>query len=68
MTSIILGLFCFIIIPFWLALHYFTQWSSSRKLSKEEMVLLENLWRNAERMEERVNVLETILEHDKGVK
>jgi len=46
----------------WLVLHYLTKWRTSRALSKDESELLEQLWRTSKRFEERIEVLETILD------
>lgn len=61
-TNLFIIFFCSIVLPIWLVLHYLTKWRTSRALSKEDAEILESLWIKASRMEERVEVLETILD------
>jgi phage shock protein B len=56
--------FLTIVVPLWLLLHYITQWRRVRGLSKEDEQLLEDLWENSARMEERMQALEEILDSD----
>ena len=62
MTTLLIILFCSIVLPIWLVLHYLTQWRSAKSLNSNEGELLEALWKSAHRMEERIDVLETILD------
>jgi phage shock protein B len=58
-------LFMVVVLPLALILHYVTKWKTSKGLSTEDEKMLEELWEDAQRMESRVNALETIL--DAGV-
>ena len=51
-----------VVLPLVLILHYVTKWKSSRTLSGDEQRMLEELWQDAQRMESRINALETILD------
>jgi len=51
-----------VVLPLLLILHYVTKWKSSRTLSGDEQRMLEELWQDAQRMESRINALETILD------
>lgn len=51
-----------IVVPLALILHYVTRWREAKGLSKEDERMLEDLWQSAQRMESRVNTLETILD------
>ncbi len=51
-----------IVLPLVVLMHYVTKWKSTKGLSDEEQQLLEDLWRSSERMESRLNALETILD------
>jgi phage shock protein B len=53
-----------IVVPTALALHYSTKWKSMKGLSDEEQRTLENLWQDSERMADRINALETILDDE----
>ena len=50
------------ILPLMLIGHYVTRWKSIKGLSAEEQRLLEALWEDSERMQNRISALETILE------
>ena len=51
-----------IVAPIWIVSHYVTKWKLSRGLSKDEAHMLEDLWKTAQAMENRVNTLEAILD------
>jgi phage shock protein B len=51
-----------VVLPLVVILHYVTKWKSSRTLSGDEQRMLEELWRDAQKMESRINALETILD------
>lgn len=57
-----LVLFLVIVAPLWLILHYVTRWRASRALSREDEKMLAELWDSANRMEDRIRTLETILD------
>lgn len=62
MSEVLAIIFMTVILPLVIVLHYVTKWRESRTLSKEEEKMLEDLWSSAQRMESRINSLETILE------
>jgi phage shock protein B len=45
-------------------MHYITKWKATRGLSENEERMLEQLWRDGQRMESRLNALEAILEDE----
>ena len=57
-------LFMVIVLPLALILHYVTRWRESKGLSREDSRLLEELWQDTQRMESRINTLETILDDE----
>jgi len=59
-----LVLFLVIVAPLWLVLHYVTRWRQSKTLSTEDEKMLLELWQTAQKMEARVETLETILDAD----
>ena len=60
-------LFMTIVLPLFLVLHYVTKWRESKGLSNADATMLEDVWQSAQRMESRINALETILdEHVEG--
>ena len=58
----IFALFCIFIAPLWLILHYTTKRRQAQSLSREDEKMLSELWELANKMESRVNSLETILD------
>jgi phage shock protein B len=62
MSEVLAILFMVVVLPLVIVLHYVTKWRESRTLSKDEEKMLEDLWSSAQRMESRINSLETILE------
>ncbi len=55
-------LFLAVVAPIWIIAHYTTRWKATKALSSDEEQLLEELWKNSERMEQRINALERILD------
>ena len=55
-------LFLAVVAPIWIIAHYATRWRATKALSSDEEQLLEQLWESAERMEQRINALERILD------
>lgn len=51
-----------ICLPLWIIFHYVTKWKTSRGLSTEDEKMLSEVWESANRMEERINTLERILD------
>jgi phage shock protein B len=55
-------IFCIFVAPLWLILHYTTKRRQAQGLTREDEKMLSELWQLANRMESRVNSLETILD------
>ena len=55
-------LFLAVVAPIWIIAHYTPRWKATKALSSDEEQLLEELWKNSERMEQRINALERILD------
>lgn len=55
-------LFLAVVAPIWIIAHYTTRWRATKALSSDEELMLEELWKNSERMEQRINALERILD------
>lgn len=59
----VIGIIAVVVVaPLALILHYVTKWKEAKGLSREDEQMLEDLWQSAQRMESRVNALETILD------
>ncbi|MFQ5974188.1 MAG: envelope stress response membrane protein PspB [Alphaproteobacteria bacterium] len=51
-----------IVAPIWIITHYVTVWRTSKTLSGEDENMLQQLWEDASRMEDRIKTLERILD------
>jgi phage shock protein B len=49
-------------LPLWIIFHYITKMKTSKGLSPEDEKMLSEVWESANRMEERINTLERILD------
>jgi phage shock protein B len=54
--------FVTIVLPIVIVMHYLTKWKATKGLSDDEQRLLEDLWRDTQAMQSRLNALETILD------
>lgn len=50
--------------PLFIVLHFITKWKQSREISGSDEKMLEDLWALAQRLEERLESLETILDSE----
>ena len=48
--------------PLFIVLHFITKWKQSREISGGDEKMLEDMWALAQRLEERLDSLETILD------
>lgn len=53
-----------VVLPLWLILHYSTAWRKAKSITKSDENLLEDLWSLSQRMEERIETLEVILDRE----
>jgi phage shock protein B len=51
-----------ICLPLWIIFHYMTKWKTSKGLTAEDEKMLSEVWDSANRMEDRINTLERILD------
>jgi phage shock protein B len=59
----VLGIvFMTVVLPLVVILHYTTKWKATKGLSDDEHKMLEDLWKDSQHMQSRVNALETILD------
>ena len=54
--------FMTVIVPLFVIMHYTTKWKATKGLSDDEHQMLEDLWKESQGMQSRVNALETILD------
>ena len=64
LLSIALIVFLLIPAPLFIVLYFITRWKQSREISGGDEKMLEDLWQMAGRFEERLESLETILDHE----
>lgn len=57
-------LFMTIALPMIIIGHFMTRWRSTKSLTSADERMLEEVWANAQKMESRVNALETILDDE----
>lgn len=62
MGELVLILVLVVIVPLFIVLHYVTKWRETKGLSREDERMLEDLWTSAQKMESRINTLESILD------
>ena len=53
-----------VVLPLVIIMHYVTKWKATKGLSDDEQRLLEDLWKDSQAMQSRVNALETILDDE----
>jgi phage shock protein B len=57
-------IFMTVVVPFVVIMHYTTKWKATKGLSDDEHRMLEDLWKESQTMQSRVNALETILDNE----
>jgi len=55
-------LFLTVVLPTVIVFHYMTKWKALKGLSDDEQQILEDLWEASERIHDRLDSLETILD------
>jgi phage shock protein B len=61
----VLGIvFMTVVLPLFMVMHFSTKWKATKGLSDDEHQMLEDLWKESQAMESRVNALETILDNE----
>lgn len=61
-----LALIVFLLIPapLFIVLHFITKWKQSREISGGDEKMLEEMWQLSQRLEQRLESLETILDNE----
>jgi phage shock protein B len=60
----IVMVFMTVVLPLIIIFHYITKLKATKGLSDDEQRMLEDLWRDSQAMESRLNALETILDDE----
>ena len=64
LLTIALIVFIAVPAPLFIVLHFITKWKQSREISGSDEKMLEDLWHLAQRLEERLESLEIILDSE----
>ena len=64
LLSLALVLFLTIALPIYIVMHFVTRWKQSREYSRDDEQMLEDLWLLSQRLEDRLETLERILDND----
>lgn len=64
LLTIALIVFIAIPAPLFIVLHFITQWKKSRELSGGDERLMEELWQLSQKLEDRMESLEIILDNE----
>ena len=59
---VLIIVFMTVVLPIFMIMHYVTKWKATKGLSNDEQKLLEDLWKDSQAMQSRLNALETILD------
>lgn len=62
MSDVIPILLVTVCFPLWIVFHYVTKMKTSKGLSVEDEKMLSEVWESTNRMEQRINTLERILD------
>jgi phage shock protein B len=62
MSEVIPVLLLTVCLPLWIIFHYVTKMKMSKGLSPEDEKMLSEVWESANKMQERINTLERILD------
>lgn len=62
MNEVIPILLLTVCFPIWIVFHYITKWKTSKGLTPEDEKMLSEIWESTNRMEERIQTLERILD------
>jgi phage shock protein B len=54
--------FVTVVVPLVVIMHYVTKWKATKGLSDDEQRMLEDLYKDSQAMQSRLNALETILD------
>ena len=62
MSEVIPVLLVTVCLPLWIIFHYITKMKTSKGLSPEDEKMLSEVWESANKMQERIDTLERILD------
>lgn len=65
MAELAIILFLTVLAPLIVVFHFITKWKETREISQEDEQMLEELWQLSERLDERIETLERILDDER---
>jgi len=65
MGELAIILFLTVLAPLIVVFHFITKWKQTREISRDDEQMLEELWQLSQRMEERLETLERILDDER---
>lgn len=63
-ATVAVAVFLVVCLPLIIVMHYVTRWRQNREISGDDEQMLEELWELSQRIEDRVETLERILDDD----
>ena len=64
LINVAVVLFLTILAPLIIVFHFITKWKQTREMSGDDERMLEELWELSQRLEDRIETLERILDDD----
>ena len=64
LLSLAVILFLTIVLPLYIVMHFITRWKQTREFTSDDEEMLEDLWLLSQRLEDRLETLERILDND----
>ena len=64
LTTLTVILFLTVLAPLIIILYFITKWRQTREISSDDERMLEDLWTLSQRLEDRIETLERILDDD----
>ena len=64
LITIAIVIFLIILAPLIIVFHFITKWKQTREMSGDDERMLEELWELSQRLEDRIETLERILDDD----
>jgi phage shock protein B len=62
MSEVVPVLLLTVCFPLWIVFHYITKWKTSKGLTAEDEKMLSDIWESTNKMQERIQTLERILD------
>lgn len=64
LITVVVVIFLVVLAPLIIVFHFITKWRQTREMSGDDERMLEELWELSQRLEDRIETLERILDDD----